>query len=502
MIENPDTAETPHPPTPPAAIAPAPPSEAPLSEEVVRRRRLSVNLDDNRGLFRIGLAGLVAIVIYFVNTAKVEDILHLYLGETIIILAAVPALLWSRREDNGFPVFEVFMLTCANTYAMPLLNGHQALASYDKSIITQAALAIVVFQAVAVITYLTVKASPKFTPFWAKEMISEEHSRFLAYGMTVTTAYTIASNFFDLIPKDFEGPARAVFFGIGIACTFITCRKWGQGTLKAPDKVFFTINLIVQVIMLTVSLFLVGGISIIVLGVLGYVAGSRRLPYLVLIPLIPVVGLLHNGKSEMRARHWEGAGKRVELVDIPAFYAEWVSYGMPDEKKQESKSTAKLLERTSLFHIMCLVVDQTPAKQPYLFGETYSYIPGQFVPRWFWANKPSGHVSTYRLCVYYGLQTEEETQKTTIGFGMLTEAYANFGFLGMAGLGFVMALTFRKLTGWASQSPTLSYGGLMMVLLMASSFQVELTMSIWLASLFQACVAVLGIPLLLRSFLG
>jgi hypothetical protein len=40
------------------------------------------------------------------------------------------------------------------------------------------------------------------------------------------------------------------------------------------------------------------------------------------------------------------------------------------------------------------------------------------------------------------------------------------------------------------------------VVLIAWSFQVELTMSIWISSLFQALVAVLGVPLFVRSFGG
>ncbi|MBI3885050.1 MAG: O-antigen polysaccharide polymerase Wzy [Opitutae bacterium] len=490
--------DTPESPDSPPAGAP----EAPPAPEAVRQRRLNVRLGEGRGLFHIGLAGLVAIVLYYAYAAKVEDVVHLYLGEVIIILAAVPGLVWAQRSDNGFPVFEVFMLTCANTYAIPLLNGHEKLALYDDAVVSKAALCVIAFQAFAIFTYMQVKARPKHSRFWSEEMISEEHSRFLANGMAVTTANTNLANFLNLVPAEIEGPARAMFFGIGIACTFITCRKWGQGTLKQADKSFFAVNLVIQVIVLTSSLFLVGGISIVVLGVLGYVAGSRRLPYTVLVFLIPILALLHNGKSEMRAKYWDVGRKHIELTDLPAFYAEWVGYGLPATEKQETQATAKLLERTSLIHIMCLVVSQTPDKQPYLYGETYSYIPGQFVPRFFWPNKPLGHVSTYRLSVYYGLQTAEETVKTTIGFGMLTEAYANFGFLGLIMLGVTMGFVFKKLSGWASESPTLSYGGLLLVMMMAWSFQVELTLSIWLSSLFQACVAMLGIPLFLRSFSG
>jgi hypothetical protein len=48
----------------------------------------------------------------------------------------------------------------------------------------------------------------------------------------------------------------------------------------------------------------------------------------------------------------------------------------------------------------------------------------------------------------------------------------------------------------------LSNAGLVLVLLMAWSFQSELTLSIWLSSLFQAIIAVLGVPFVLRHFLG
>ena len=472
----------------------------PMREVVVRSRRLAVGLDTNLNLFYTGLISLGLAASYYAYNAKVEEALHLYLGELILIVAAIPCLLWARRKDSAFPVFEVFMLTCANTYAVPLLTGHQGLALYDDTVITRAAIAVLVFQAAAIITFIKVHARPKATRFWAEEMISEENSRFLAYGMVLTTAYTITAAFFDLFPHDLDGPMRAVFFGIGIACTFITCRKWGQGTLKRPDRIFFSINMVLQVIVLTSSLFLVNSISIIVLAILGYVSGSRRLPWAILIPMVPILGLLHNGKAEMRVKYWEEGKKQLTLSELPEFYSEWVKFGWPSAEKTESNATAKLLERTSLFHMMCLVVSITPEKQDYLYGKTYTHIPGQLVPRFFWPDKPFAHISTYLLCVYYGLQTEEETKKTTIGFGMLTEAFANFGFAGMFTLGVLIGFSLKKLSTWGAESPTLSYGGLLLVLLMAWSFQVELTMSIWISSLFQAVIAVLGVPLGLRSF--
>ena len=55
---------------------------------------------------------------------------------------------------------------------------------------------------------------------------------------------------------------------------------------------------------------------------------------------------------------------------------------------------------------------------------------------------------------------------------------------------------------WSSIFGLLSYGGVLMVILLAWSFQVEFTLSLWLSSLYQACLAVLGLCFLLRRFVN
>jgi hypothetical protein len=98
------------------------------------------------------------------------------------------------------------------------------------------------------------------------------------------------------------------------------------------------------------------------------------------------------------------------------------------------------------------------------------------------------------------LQDEDATQSTTIAFGMLTEAYANFGLIGCALLGLVQGAAFKKLQVWSAHSPLFSLAGLMMILMTAWAFNSEMTMAAWVSSLFQALVVVLGIPLALRAF--
>ncbi|HWA87037.1 MAG TPA: O-antigen polymerase, partial [Opitutus sp.] len=238
----------------------------------------------------------------------------------------------------------------------------------------------------------------------------------------------------------------------------------------------------------------------------GFVSGSRRLPVMAVVGALLVTALLHNGKSSMRARYWQVDGEHIQpgLADLPSFFSDWVQAGLKTSSGDESELdlTSKLVERTSLMHILCLVVARSPAPLPFLGGETYADIPGQFVPRFLWPGKPVGHISTYTLSIYYGLQRAEDTAKTTIGFGMVAEAYANFGLIGVGVLGCALGIFYKKIQTLARDSPLLSYIGLFEIVLMAWSFQTEAPLSMWLSSMFQACVAVMGIPFVLRNVLG
>ena len=409
----------------------------------------------------------------------------------------------AERADFRFPVFEVFMLTGINTYAIPLLSGHEQLALYSDDNITAAAFAILLYQTIANLVFAATRGLPKRSPTWTEEVLSRNITDYLGYGMAITTAYTIISLFTTWIPSDLNSVIRAACYGVGIISTFIQSRMWGEGTLPQYRKGIFLLQIALQVLFSWTALFLIGGLSILILALLGYVSGGKKIPVLAILVVLPFLALLHNGKSVMRDKYWEGRAPMPTIAEVPAFYSEWIGYGLDSDQSQSNKrDTSKLLDRTSLFHILCLVVSYTPERQPYLNGETYAEVPGQFIPSFFWKEKPPAHVATNRLSVYYGLQRAEDTAKTTIAFGLLTEAYANFGYIGIALLAAVFAFCFKIFGDWTAHSPMLSYPGLVLIVLMAWSFQAELTLAAWLSSLYQACAVVLGIPFLIRNFLG
>lgn len=468
-----------------------------MSDTPTKRR----TIPDGRRTFTLSAAAVGALLCYYLFKAEVRTDIHRLLGLLIVLLSTAPALAWVKRAHASLPVFEVFMLTGLNAFALPLLNGHESLILYTNEDITTAALAVVIFQITAIATYEATSGPPKTGAFWRDELITGDVSHWLLYGMVLNTAYTYVSTFTTLVPPSLEGILRAVFFGIGLICTFITSRRLGAGELSSNECFFFFAMLALQCIITMATLFLVGAVSTLVLAVIGFASSSHRIPVLATIAVLLMFAVLHNGKSAMREVYWVGDDRIVPTpLQLPGFYTEWISQGLkPTTDPKESKIAIKLVDRTSLLQMLCLTTSISPSQQPFLSGKTYMDIPAQFVPRFLWASKPLGHVSTSKLSVYYGLQNEEDTATTTIGFGLQAEAYANFGYYGLVGLGLLFGFFIKKAQCWAAESPILSGGGLLIVILLAWSFQTEFTLSMWLVSFYQACIAILALPYVLRA---
>ena len=460
-----------------------------------------------RTLFKTGLGLLALTLAYLTYTARVADSLHLFQGLTIFSLSFVPGLLWARSGGSRFPVFEPIMLLCANAYAIPLLNGQVQLAAYSSDVVSRAGWAVILYQLSAIAAYTLTRGDPGRGRFWTEPILSRQVEAFILYGLLASTLYIAVSTLTTWIPAEIESVLRAVFFGLGILCTFISTQRWGRGELTQSDKVLLVATLVPQLILQAVGLLLIGSLSLLGIALLGYLSGGKRVPWVVLLAAFALMAVLHNGKSPMRTKYWEQHHPPPTATQLPAYFMEWFQYGLqpPVESatgEHEASLGRKLLERSSLMHILCLIVNYSPDRQPFLSGQTYGYVLPQLVPRFFWPGKPRSHEATYRLAVYYGLQDEEATTATTIAFGMLAEAYANFGLVGGVLLGLFWGVGLKKLQLLSVHSPMFSFAGLLMILLTAWSFNSEHTMAVWVSSLSQAIIVVLGVPLALRGLLG
>ena len=454
-----------------------------------------------RKLFLTGLALLGVVLIYLTRNANVQSLLHLYQGLTIMTLSIVPSLIWARSGGSRFPVFEPIMGLCANAYGMPLLNGQEQLAAYAPDVVSRAGWVVIIYQLSGILMYTAIRGQPGRSRFWREPIVTQQIEKLIVYGLGASTLYVGISTFTTWIPSQYESALRAVFYGIGILSTFVSTQRWGRGEMTQGEKALFLCTFVPQLIFMSVGLLLIGAFSLIGIALLGFLSGGKRIPWVFIALTFGSLAVLHTGKTRMREKYWEHNLPAPTITELPAYFSEWVEFGLQPTSGDKTVSQ-KMIERTSLMHILCLIAEYSPARQDYLYGKTYGYVLPQLIPRVFWPDKPRSHIATYELAIYYGLQNEEDTNSTTIAFGLLTEAYANFGLYGAIMLGMFWGFFLKKLQIWTTFSPMFSFAGLMMILLTAWSLSAELTMAAWVSSLEQALLVVIGLPMLIRSLLG
>ncbi len=444
-----------------------------------------------------GGALLIGYLVY--DSPRTFDLTY-NLGLLIAVLSIYPTYRWARDMQHRYPIFEIFIATNLTTYAIPVISGTAQNRLFSPAVLSNATTTAAAFILAAFVGYYWVRVRPKLTRFWTENLFTTFRVELLSGALAGATIYVIVTTFFWSPPAGLAGILRAAFFGITTSTVFLLTMQWGRGDLPQRDRVVTTVCIVLQFIFLASSLVMRSGASLVLLGIIGFFFGARRVPWLVLIVVVASLGILHNGKFHMRGKYWfDDVPQKVELTDLPAYYQEWFMAGMAgDDETNNEEASSSLLERSSLIQMLCLVVDESPHRRPFLGGETYGHILGQFIPRFLWPDKPRGHVSTYRLSIYYGLQDEDATTRATIAFGLVPEAYANFGLLGVVGLGFLIGAVYKIFTRWSLNSPLFSPAGMLVILLTAWSFQTELTLSAWLGSFFQATIALMGMLFALR----
>ena len=140
-----------------------------------------------------------------------------------------------------------------------------------------------------------------------------------------------------------------------------------------------------------------------------------------------------------------------------------------------------------------------------LYGATYELIPPLLVPRIFWPDKPRAHEGQVRLNVHFGRQDLDATFQTYIAWGLLPEAYGNFGAkAGAIFLGFGLGLLFAWLENFTARKLLLSLEGFIaftLLLDMAGSF--EMVASVLVTTVFQSVVLLIvaSVPFVERMVL-
>jgi hypothetical protein len=150
--------------------------------------------------------------------------------------------------------------------------------------------------------------------------------------------------------------------------------------------------------------------------------------------------------------------------------------------------------------MLALVQRHSPSPKPFLMGASYAVIPELLVPRFLNPDKPRSLQGQYILCVYYGLQTWATVKKTGIGFGLPAEAYANFGYFGLAGLAILEGLLHGWVTRASYGAPAMSLRSFIAFLFLGLAMNLECSMAVFVTSLLQGIFTLLvGTWVLMRT---
>ncbi|MCB0802242.1 MAG: hypothetical protein KDB74_04025 [Flavobacteriales bacterium] len=190
-------------------------------------------------------------------------------------------------------------------------------------------------------------------------------------------------------------------------------------------------------LMAQVAILLVGGF-------LAYYRERRKIPLAWIVIALIVFIPLYQSRKYFRASVSDENIKGSEL----AIGSEILEKAFLENQLQEelvgyqTNQFNKEHNRFENLSFIAHVVNQHKmGNKPFLYGETFYWLPLTPIPRLIWKNKPLNLMST-TFATEYGLRGVG-AGSTSINFPMLVEGYVNFGFNGMLALAFLFGLAYK-----------------------------------------------------------
>jgi hypothetical protein len=462
-----------------------------------RSRLLTQSLDASRIAYIVGAAAACVLVL---GIFAEDPIAYLM----VAIPTLLPLFLWLRAGAYGVPVLPAASALFFGYYAVPLLRSNILVYEPDQ----------LLWGAATVGSFL-IAASLAFWLFLSPYRRRSDHvSRnfasdaqtvrlvFLGIGGGILFHLAALSNILGLL-----GPSSSVFRSIALTFASVGCYLLGharaRGILTGRLWILAVAALTILGLLSASSLIVVGAAMYSLAALLGYVVTARRIPWFALTIAFSLLTIFHAGKAEMRNKYWSRNTQAVEessILQIPALSAEWVAAGFGAIVSGETKTD--VFERVSLLHMLLFVQQLTPNVIPYLDGETYALLPSMLVPRFLDPDKTESQAGMIFLSVRYGLQPIEATSSTTIAWGLIAEAYANFGYLGAIAIGAIFGALCGALTRLSAGAAPNSVSMFVTIAATTVLLDLDADFSSLAATLEQSVIAILilaAIPSLLKG---
>ncbi|HEX2852738.1 MAG TPA: hypothetical protein VHO24_05825 [Opitutaceae bacterium] len=435
-----------------------------------------------------------------------------------------------RSRGIGLPLLPVLALQHLVAYGLPIAIGHSVVQDYPSEFLFSAGIEVFVFCCVLAGAWkfgMQIFRPAPAVSYALQGLNREGTGKLRRWGFSlifVSTVYQLLQAMnglglvFALLPSGTASLLVALMSAAAACGFFIVAMFVGGKELSSGSRGIFWFLMVLNCLMGAAAYLLSPATTIVAAVLIGLFWARGRIPWQYLMVVLSILAFLNLGKYTMRDRYWHKTENdpmpTITLFQMPASYAEWieVSYQAVTGKEEKNpgstieKSTKKgvsLFERINNLQNLLYVINATETwKIAPLGGKTYSLIPPLLLPRIFWPDKPRTHAGQVMLNVHFGRQALESTFETYIAWGLLAEAYGNFGsFWGALFLGVVLGIFCAWLENATARKLLLSLEGFIaftILLGIASSY--EMVASILVTSMFQAIVPliIMSIPFVRR----
>lgn len=435
--------------------------------------------------------------------------IEILLAYTLVLIACMlPIAIWLLGNSASMPVLPAMAGIYFLYYAVPILRDNSHYRDYvsTPTEILNAGIAVSMFLFAATAVWSFVMYGKRKRPLrggTASDLVSGiqlNNVIIFGIGLGVFFYVTMWSGWLASL-SSFYGSFRSITVAAASVACFLLGYARGIGTMQGKKWSTAIVLLGALVSLELGGLFLVLALVHVFSVLMGYMIAAGRIPWRTSLVALLVLSVLQSGKSEMRTKYWSGeAGAETSLMDVPGVLVDWVVAGVTSYGSESARGPG-LIDRASLLTLLLRVQRVTPEYIPFLGGESYTLLPYMLVPRFIMPDKIASQASMILLNVHYEIQTAEGAQTTAIGWGPVVEAYANFGYPGVIGVGMLLGLLIGILTRWGAGRPIVSLPSLVTIAGLVTVINAESDLSYMITNFLQTLASIFFFYLLLREFI-
>lgn len=437
-----------------------------------------------------------------------------------------------RHGGIGLPMVPVIAIQHLIVYGLPIVTGNELVTGSPPSQLYDAGLELLVFSAALMVAWrvsmqIFLPARPE--SYALPDFQLEGSHRLKRLGLTLvalSTAYQILdqadliSFLYAMLPSGTTSLVGPLVSGAAACGFFLVALFVGSGDLAWSQRLLFWGLLVLNFAIGASGFLLSSGTTMVAAVLIGLFWSTGKIPWRYVVVVVSVLAFLSVGKITMRGRYWqldEDEPQKVSsFAQMPALYLEWCEAsiealgisdsspapGSPQAKEAQNHQT--LFDRINNLQNLIFVIDAVRDQNiSPLGGQTYALIPPLLVPRIMWpGEKPRAHEGQVILNVHFGRQDLGSTYTTYVAWGLLPEAYGNFGpFAGSIGFGVFLGVLFAWMENFTARKLLLSLEGFVsFIILLGFANSFEMVASVLVTMIWQSVIpiALVSLPFLRR----